>query len=85
MNKRQWLILGLGSAAAVLPLVLAAMRYPTPVVGPIVGPIVETSPGHYSQSLTYTSQVTPTWAALSAIGLIVLTGALVYKSRTLNG
>ncbi len=79
MNKRQWLILGLGGAAAVLPLMLAIATDPTPYA--LDGPTVETSPGYYSQSFTRVT-VVPTWAALSSFGVVMLTGALVYKSRT---
>lgn len=82
MNKRQWLMLGLGSVAAVLPLMLGIASDPTPYA--LDGPIVETSPGHYSQSFTKVIAL-PTWAALSAVGVVVLTGALVYKSRNVNG
>lgn len=82
MNKRQWLILGLGSAAAVLPLMLGIAIDPTPYAPD--GPIVETSPGHYSQRLTKVIAL-PTWAALSAVGLIVLTGAMAYKSQNVTG
>ena len=82
MNRRQWLILGLGSAAAVLTLVLAIVSDSTPYA--LDGPTVETSPGHYSQGFTKVVAV-PNWAALSAVGVLVLTGALVYKSRNVNG
>lgn len=82
MNKRQWLILGSGSAAAVLTLMLGIAIDPTPYAPD--GPVVEDSPGHYSQRFTKVT-VLPTWAALSAVGLVVLTGALVYKSRNANG
>jgi len=82
MNKRQWLILGLGSATAVLPLMLGIAIDPTPYAPD--GPIVEDSPGHYSQSFTKVT-VLPTWAALSAASLMVLTGAMAYKSRNVTG
>lgn len=81
MNKQQWLILALGSAAAVLPLMLAIATDPTPYA--LDGPTVETSPGHYSQSFTKVIAL-PTWAALSAVGVVVLTGVTVYKSRNLS-
>ena len=82
MNKRQWLILGAGSAAAALALILGIASDPTPYA--LDGPTVETSPGHYSQSFTKVIAL-PTWAALSAVSLMVLTGALVYNSRKVDG
>lgn len=65
-----------------LTVVLAIASDPMPYA--LDGPTVETSPGHYSQSFTKVIAL-PTWAALSAVGFMVLTGALVYKSRNVDG
>jgi hypothetical protein len=76
MNKRQWQILVFGALATVLVIAFGA-SHPSQ---PMVGPVVEHIPGHYSQSFTET--VLPFWVLLAALGLSVLTGALVHRSRT---
>ena len=75
MNKRQWQILGVGSVSTVLLLWLGTSHlYP-----PVVGPIVESSPGQYSASVT--DAVMPLWVLLLSLGVAVLTGTFVYRSR----
>jgi hypothetical protein len=76
MNKRQWQILVLGALATVSVIAFGASHPPQP----IVGPVVEYTPGHYSQSFTETA--VPFWVLFVALGFSVLTGALVHRSRT---
>ena len=75
MNKRQWQTLGVGGVATMLLLSLGTSRLHPPVAGPVM----ESSPGHYSAS--FTDSVTPVWVLVTSLGLIVLTGTSVYRSR----
>ena len=75
MNKRQWQILGVGCVSTVLLMSLGTSRL-HPLV---VGPVVETSPGHYSAS--FTDAVMPLWVGLALLGLVAVTGAFVYRNR----
>ena len=75
MNGRQWQILATGAVMTVAVMAFSTSHPPRPVVGPIV----EHAPGQYSQ--TFTEAFVPQWALLAALGLAVLTGAFVYRSR----
>ena len=76
MNKRQWNILALGALATVSMVVFGTSHPPRSDVGPVI----EYTPGHYSQSFTEASL--PLWVLLASLGLVVLTGAFVFRSRT---
>ena len=75
MNKRQWQILGIGSASTVLLMSLGTSR----LHPPIAGPVVESSLGHYSAS--FTDSVTPVWVLVTSLGAAVLTGTFIYRIR----
>ena len=76
MNKRQCLILTLGLIATLLVPILGRVQYNPP----LVGPLVEDSPGHYSQKITYIE--TPKWTLLASLGIFALTITAVHKTRT---
>ena len=75
MNKRQKQIVVFGAAATVLVIAWGTSRL-TP---PATVPVVETAPGRYSQS--FPSAVVPKWAALTSLGVAILTAAFVYRCR----
>ena len=75
MNGRQWQILATGAVMTVAVMAFGMSHPPRP----IAGPIVEHAPGQYSR--TFTEAFIPQWALLAALGLAVLTGAFVYRSR----
>ena len=75
MNKHQWQILGVGSVLTVLLMSRGTSRLHPPV--PL--PVTESSPGHYSAR--FTDSVTPMWVLAASLGMIMLTGTLLYRSR----
>jgi len=75
MNGRQWQILATGAVMTVAVMAFGMSHPPRPVLGPIV----ESSPGQYSR--TFTEAFIPQWALLATLGLAALTGAFVYRSR----
>jgi len=75
MNKRQWSML-LAGTVSVAALVVFGTSHLHP---PGAGSVVEISPGHYSASFTDT--VTPMWVLAASLGIIMLTGTLIYRSR----
>ncbi len=46
---------------------------------PVAGPVVETSPGQYSAS--FTDAVLPLWVLPASLGMVVLTGTFIFRSR----
>lgn len=77
MNKRQWLMLMTGTLCVTAMVVFGA----TPLHPPVMGPVVENNPGHYSATLT-TVHVMPKWVMAATLGLVALTGALIYRNRS---
>ena len=75
MNKRQKQIVVFGAAVAVLVVAFGTSRL-TP---PATVPVAETAPGRYSQS--FPSAVVPKWAALTSLGVAILTAAFAYRCR----
>ena len=77
MNKRQWFVLLAGTLSVAAIVVFGTI----PLHPPVVGPVVETSPGH--GSVTLTDAVVPMWVMATVFGLVALTGLLAYRSRTI--
>ena len=81
MNKRQWQVLAVGTAATLLVPVVCAKRYNPPVL--IGSPVTFHSGPHAGQTAqTMLNGSIPMWAIGALLGLAVLTGVAVYKGRT---
>ncbi len=76
MNKCQYLTLITGT----LPIGAMVVLRATPVHPPVMGPAVDTSPGHYAATLT-TTAIMPKWVMAATLGLVMLTGTFVYRNR----
>ena len=78
MNARQRWVLVLGVGVIVSMFAFGTSRPPSPVVGPVV----EHTPGQYSRDVT--DAILPRWVLFAALGLAALTGASIYWTRTVR-
>ena len=76
MNKHQWFVLLAGTLLVVALVVFGTI----PLHPSVMGPAVETSPGHYTATMT--DAVVPMWVVTVTFGLAALTGTLIYRSRS---
>ena len=74
MNKHQVLILVAGIVTTGVVMVFGIAHSPPPQACPVV----EVAPGQYSQNFQTTL---PRWSVFTSLGLLILTGALVYRNR----
>ena len=76
MNKRQWLVLGVGAVVALSVLTSGT----EPLDPPVAGPRVEVVPGYVTQD--FVTAVVPPRTVFWAAGVAVLTAGITYKLRT---